>query len=256
MTEAREAQMRKIHARFKRHESLKGSRYAPLDTRGAKLTPLGTQGQYSATFITRASDLRVPWIRKPKVGDTVLVKIATLKDGTREADNLRYLNAQKPRRCGRDTLDVRAHVPVVYAAGPVRGTKKFAVIMEYLPGKMLGDIDAATRRSLGPKLAERYDTAIRSMLYAGVVHGDLHDNNVMFSKARDGRLRAYIIDFGFAVKLPSALRKTLVERLCVMATPRALNSPDIRNYVRLRQRNFGRMVMHWNSNGLERLQSG
>jgi len=100
--------------------------------------------------------------------------------------------------------------PQVYFSGTIANS--FNVIcMDRVAGKPLGDI-VRERRVVSAHLYNALEAAIVAMLRNGVVHSDLHVNNVLVTGS--GRsIRVHILDFGFASIVPPATKKKIANVL-------------------------------------------
>lgn len=88
--------------------------------------------------------------------------------------------------------------PKLYFAGVDVAARVFVTVMELVNGVTLYEY-LRGKRTLTPSTYLNIEKAIVSMWLNGIVHGDLHDDNIMVS--RNGS-RVWVIDFGFAVVLP------------------------------------------------------
>ena len=100
--------------------------------------------------------------------------------------------------------------PQVYFSGTIANLFN-VVCMDRVAGKPLGDI-VRERRVVSAHLYNALEAAIVAMLRNGVVHSDLHVNNVLVSGS--GRsIRVHILDFGFASIVPPAVKKKIANVL-------------------------------------------
>lgn len=220
------------------------------------------QGDYSSTFIlpgkSRGSlrrairTLRDTRAFRPRTRTNYVIKVTTPQDGHREAEILRYLQSSSATRAPCQRHSVRRYVPPLYAAGLV-GTR-YVLISEYIVSRPWSQLSGEEKALVAPQ----YEDAVKGMWAAGVIHADLHDNNVLVSVARNRQItqdsRVFLIDMGFAVRLPKDLHQGLLQRLC--ANPnKALSNESLKQYVRTVQTMYGRSMMHWNIHSLRRASS-
>lgn len=167
----------------------------------------------------------------------VLVKIASPPHlGAHEALIMDHIRRTPPYRpsCRRGRSLVPAlHIPILYAHG-LYGDQ-YVLIMEFIPGKSLASIEKPTQ-----PMKRMFEQAVLSIWAAGVVHADLHFNNVIIQPGR-----VVIIDFGMAVLLSGPLAMKLRQKIC---TPDgALDDPEIFNTVIAHQQRAKRTIVHLNT---------
>lgn len=240
-----------------------GTRLRPVDIvrhlfgRDATIqsTDPSAKGSFSQTFIVRGSlDIareQLQWYPGYVPGSSAanrtgqyLVKLANLQDGWREAQNYVHLHRAKPVAVpclpGEPPLLASAVIPKFYGAGVV-SARSYVLITEFITGQSMGKLNPDS------KTFRTFERALMSLWSAGVVHADLHMGNIIVTPSKQVK----IIDFGFAVILPSGLRQRLVSRLCDPDS--ALNDQDIHDFVKLQQLHRKRNLMHINTNALRRL---
>lgn len=236
--------------------------------RYASVKMVGDQGAYSNTYIINPQSDRgrgvlvrgIRWLGGgamdyPAYAPKLLIKVATLRDGARESYMLRYLHSPLSLKLAKKVAarcrgigsiharSIRDHIPKLYASGAV-GRNTFVLVEKFEEGRSWSSLSKEHRASLLPQ----YEKVLLGLWLTGVVHGDLHDNNV---HVVDGGKKLVMLDFGFAFKLPKALFKELVRRLCTNPDT-AFDDRDLKNYVQMRQHMYGRKMMHWNLEGLRR----
>ena len=99
--------------------------------------------------------------------------------------------------------------PKLYFAGVDAAARVFVTVMELVNGDTLYDY-VRRKKVLTASTYLNIEKAIVSMWLNGIVHGDLHEDNILISPTGN---RVWIIDFGFAVVLPTnrlqALKKVM-----------------------------------------------
>jgi serine/threonine protein kinase len=96
------------------------------------------------------------------------------------------------------------YVPALYVAGSMG--RAYVAAMEDIPGETLASY-IATHGGITRDIYAHLQRAVVASLSAGIVHGDLHDANVMVLP--DGTIR--ILDFGFAVQLSPQQRAAVAQ---------------------------------------------
>ena len=176
-----------------------------------------TQGTQDALRDIRDALRSVVRGRLPPVGATVAIKIVVreewepldrfVKDSLREAAIHSWLLDRPATRVPGCSLRLlaRDHLPRLYFAGLLDADRGvFVAVMERIDGKtMLVD-----RITVDKYLAT--EVAASALWTAGVMHGDLHDGNVMWDPRRK---RAVIIDLGRATMLPAQHTATVRREL-------------------------------------------
>ena len=89
-----------------------------------------------------------------------------------------------------------ALVPRFYFSGSL-GARYYVTVMEKVDGVTLEEYTKQHGGNVSMEIFNRVKHAVATVLHAGIVHGDLHDNNIMITPRGDVK----IIDFGFAVQL-------------------------------------------------------
>jgi len=116
---------------------------------------------------------------------------------------LKVLRSHEPDEIERFQREARAqasleheHICRVFDVGEIDGTAYIA--MQLVDGRTLRSI--APRLELDAKidLVEQVARAIQAAHEAGVVHRDINPGNVMVERRSNGRLHAYVVDFGIA----------------------------------------------------------
>ena len=98
--------------------------------------------------------------------------------------------------------------PAVFFSGTL-ANRLHVIAMQYIPGETLESF--INRRKFIPlKLHTNIDHAVKEMLRNGVVHSDLHGNNILINPRS---FTVKIIDFGFATILPPGLHDMVLEVL-------------------------------------------
>jgi hypothetical protein len=111
-------------------------------------------------------------------------------------------------------------VPHLYWAGFFPEDNVQVVVMEGIDGKTLYRALAPAEREIARTVYDKVEHAVFTLWAFGIVHGDLHWNNVMVQ--RDGRIK--IVDFGFAL---------MADKLARFPTPdaRTMRSPKYHKLV-------------------------
>ncbi len=94
--------------------------------------------------------------------------------------------------------------PKLHLAGADAERGVFVSVMSLARGMPLG-----MYMKQHPLTAEAYvqvEKSVASMWLLGIVHGDLHHNNVFLSRTKSGAFSSWLIDFGMAVVLPADKR--------------------------------------------------
>ena len=99
-------------------------------------------------------------------------------------------------------------VPRLYWSGFFPKDNVQVIVMEGIEGKTLQSTLASAGREAARALYPKVEHAVFTLWAFGIVHGDLHNNNIMVS--RDGQVK--IVDFGFAL---------MADRLARFPTPNA-----------------------------------
>lgn len=187
-------------------------------------------GQYGTAFRCQVTDaafralelvrsVSTFWVenRGVKAGTTVVVKVtrdrrAGVPQGTldqfaldniKEATLHKHLDASKCLNLGMAPLCVSSYVPDLYWAGlffnQATGTRCYVTVMGVAPGIPVGVY--LKRRRLDADTFLRIERAAAALWSQGVVHADLHKDNMMIDPATK---KLTVIDFGFGVLLPPA----------------------------------------------------
>ena len=232
---------------------------------------------YNALELVRAASTFWVEYRPVKVGTQVVVKVTRdesrsptggVGQGTLDEfalENIKEATLHKhldEARClnlwGMAPLCVSKYVPDLYWAGLVvnqaTGRRCYVTVMGVAPGIPVGKF-LSGKRSLDAETFLRIERAAAALWSQGVVHADLHKDNMMYDAATK---KLTIIDFGFGVLLPpdytAALRLQLnkavrdgVRSLGELWTSTAALGIGIQNYVNRVQR--GRGVPWYNPDG-------
>lgn len=165
----------------------------------------------------------------PRFGSNVVVKLSMYDIKTpyeqwlhgciREAAVHKLASELPPVKLrGIATVDAARHVPALFVGGlfedPRTGAAIFVTVMAQAPGVPLKKWMA--EHALDLPMFLKIERAVTSLWLSGIVHADLHPDNVM----TDGRV-VNIIDFGFAVVLSEAQTARL-QTLVVKALQRRL----------------------------------
>lgn len=145
-------------------------------------------------------------------GPTAVVKLAKVqgardvKENAIEAAVHARLATSPCVNVGGARLCASDYVPRIYVAGLVydtsaggKGAWRYVTVMAAAPGAPLEKY--LRRRSLDADTYLRVEMAACALWASGVVHGDFHKDNVFYDPATR---KVTIIDFGFAVVLPSS----------------------------------------------------
>lgn len=142
-----------------------------------------------------------------------------LDDHVREAALHAHLVEQPPIRVpgyGR-TLKAYAHLPTFYFGGLTKATDStsyYVTIMDVVKGDSVWQIMRDNK--FDAEVYLHVELAVCSLWVNGVVHGDLHSNNVLYS---DNTRKAMLLDLGRAVFLPETFRRHILEKLpCAVAS--------------------------------------
>jgi len=98
--------------------------------------------------------------------------------------------------------------PAVFFSGTL-ANKYHIIVMQYARGETL-DSFIQRRKFIPPRLYKRIDMAVSNMLRSGVVHSDLHSNNILVDPAT---YSVKLIDFGFATMIPPDLHNNVLKIL-------------------------------------------
>ena len=81
-------------------------------------------------------------------------------------------------------------------------------VMEFLSGETLRSFQKS-HRVVPREVYSTVERAFRQLWKMGCLHMDVHPNNVMLSKDKDGKMKAILIDFATAVEIPSETHRRL-----------------------------------------------
>jgi serine/threonine protein kinase len=182
-----------------------------------------------------AIKLRMPRFSGTKV---FLVKESEVLSGYREARIQLHLTRQKPivLQCKKMTLDIRKHVPKMILGG--EWGMHYVALSEYIQnGRSMADVE------ITPKIKENYKIALMALMAAGVVHGDLHLNNILVLPNDT----IIFIDFGFGFKLSKASRALVLQRLCTQPLDIVYDHKMLKRQIAVRQALYGRNMYHRNN---------
>ena len=231
----REKNLNAEGSRESRANAARGNFRVDLEPLGQKLA----SGQYGITYIVEVTDAfletigramreaghRVSGERLPARGARVVMKVAKRKkrqswvdfvtDNVREAAAHREIVKSDISTCIKIPCSGKFqcagdHVPTFYCgfangAGP---TAEYATIMGYAGGTTLDEY-MKTRLTTAEVYAN-FELAACTLWASGFAHGDLHRGNAMIDPATN---KVTIIDLGFAIKLPAALRTGIRDRI-------------------------------------------
>lgn len=206
---------------------------------GAWLGPQIAKGAYGTAYrtsVTPQVHAALETIRKamsngvfiamPPVGSTVVIKVAEqkgplpqfVKDSVKENTVHAHLATSQCTSVGpgfSKGLCASAYVPKMYFSGLVikAGAKKYVylTVMALARGTTVDKYLGRGGGKLTPQFYVKMERAICTMWAAGLVHADLHMSNIMYDPANSGTFT--IIDFGFGVVLPDALRQRVVKAM-------------------------------------------
>jgi len=102
-------------------------------------------------------------------------------------------------------------VPALHVSGST-SAGLFITVMDIAPGVTLSAYLESTHRTLPHAVYAALERAILRLWRAGIVHGDLHDENVLIDMSGSAP-RVSIIDFGFAVQLPPDMQRKIAPDL-------------------------------------------
>jgi tRNA A-37 threonylcarbamoyl transferase component Bud32 len=88
--------------------------------------------------------------------------------------------------------------PRFYFAGVDPSARVFVTVMQFVQGDTLYDF-IKHRRTISASTYLNIEKAVVSMWLNGIVHGDLHADNILISPSGN---KVWLVDFGFAVVLP------------------------------------------------------
>jgi serine/threonine protein kinase len=127
-------------------------------------------------------------------GKPIILKIGAPDHGERWEAFLKRSVRENAAHLAVQQVD-RTIVPELYFGGSVGAT--YVTAMELVEGVTLDTYIKDHGGHISPGMYQRLEHAVTSLLHAGIVHGDLHDQNVMITPTGEVK----IIDFGFAVQL-------------------------------------------------------
>jgi len=107
------------------------------------------------------------------------------------------------RHCAMD------HIPRFYFSY-LAAPSVYATFMSMAGTTSLTSYLSRRKKTLGPEMYASIEKAVAVMWASGFTHADLHSGNIMVDPAAK---RAWIIDFGFAVRLPQTLRDFVRRRI-------------------------------------------
>lgn len=203
------------------------------------------QGGLVVIKITRADD------RSRRVPQTVADRFAL--DNVREATLHKHLDEARCLNLGMGPLCVSQYVPDLHWAGLVinqpTGTRCFVTVMGVAPGI---PVDKHLRRTrLDAEMFVRIERAAAALWAHGVVHADLHKDNMMYDAATK---KLTIIDFGFGVLLPPEYTRAVRSQLAraVRAGVRSLGEMWLDRNKRASSKGFGLGIQRY----VNRVQKG
>lgn len=116
---------------------------------------------------------------------------------------LKFLRSRDPDEIVRFQREARAqasldheHVCRVFEVGEIHGCGFFA--MQFIEGETLRNLGSELDLVEKLELFEQVARAVQTAHSRGVVHRDLKPGNIMVERRSDGRLHAYVLDFGIA----------------------------------------------------------
>ena len=130
----------------------------------------------------------------PPAGKPIILKIGVPDHGERWEAFLTRSVRENAAHLAIQKVD-RSIVPELFFGGSVG--MAYVTAMELVEGVTLDKYIKQHGGRISPGIYQRLQHAVATMLHAGIVHGDLHDQNVMITPRGDVK----IIDFGFAVQL-------------------------------------------------------
>lgn len=199
------------------------------------------QGKEGTVFVTQWSArlanlvtklLHGVEVKAPPMGTPVVVKVSKgpvnntsntewLYDRLRELHVHQFLASRRCKRFGpggKYEACVREFIPPLYAGGVFKEKNSKTLSFVIVMGKGEGV------HPTGMLTADMYlgiEKAVCAMWLNGVLHADLHKNNILWDPLRN---KATIIDFGFAVVLPDQVTKDIKMNLAaaILAKVRSL----------------------------------
>jgi serine/threonine protein kinase len=145
--------------------------------------------------------------RVPQSG-TFIVKVGTqgkkdwapfVLDNVHESQAHRHLTTRcVSLKCAARPVCARDISPKFYFGGADPTARLFITVMEFVNGDTLYKY-LSKRSNITASTYLAIEKAIVTMWLTGIVHGDLHEDNIMISPNGS---KAWVIDFGFAVVLP------------------------------------------------------
>jgi serine/threonine protein kinase len=157
----------------------------------------------------------------PEEGEKIVVKLVKRQKGTEFAafimenvteatshermasDCFRIPCGPGARHCATD------HIPRFYFAY-LATANVYATFMSMAGSTSLASYLKSTRKKLDAEMYASIEKAVAVLWASGFTHADLHSGNIMVDPTAK---RAWVIDFGFAVRLPQTLRDFVRQRI-------------------------------------------
>lgn len=218
-------------------------------------------GSYGTTFTLRVTPAACATLRRlcstlsdvlelalPAAGSTVILKVAAQRKtkqswedfvglNTREASAHVHVWKSRPVTVGhpcRVSLAARKYVPRFYAFGIDRAACVCITCMQHIArARPL----SAIKTGVSVELYQNLERALMALWLSGCDHCDMHLDNVLVT----GKSRVRIIDFGFAVRIPEAMRLQFLAaaRLPAAALPGRAEALTVRYANAVQFKRFG-----------------
>lgn len=159
----------------------------------------------------------------PKIGEKIAVKLVKRRVGTDYSsfirENVTEATAHERMTAEESCFEIPCapgvkncasdHVPKFYFAY-LADTAVYVTFMSMAGTTTLTNYLRSTSRKLDAKMYANIERAVAVMWASGFTHADLHSGNILVNPATK---EAWIIDFGFAVRLPKTLRDLVRKRI-------------------------------------------
>lgn len=159
----------------------------------------------------------------PKIGEKIAVKLVARRVGTDYSsfvrENVTEAIAHERMTAEESCFEIPCapgvkncasdHVPKFYFAY-LADVSLFVTFMSMAGTTTLSSYLRSTSRKLDAKMYANIERAVATLWASGFTHADLHSGNILVNPATK---EAWIIDFGFAVRLPKSLRDLVRKRI-------------------------------------------
>lgn len=159
----------------------------------------------------------------PKIGEKIVVKIVKRPKNTKFAEFVRENVTEATsheRMASQDSCFeipcapgikhcASDHIPRFYLAF-LANVNVYATFMSMAGTTSLNDYLKSTARKLDAKMYASIEKSVAVMWASGFTHADLHSGNILVDPTAK---RAWVIDFGFAVRIPQTLRDFVRRRI-------------------------------------------